>query len=74
MFWFTDKDMTAAMDLVCGAGIFRPDNIYTDKHQYLSYSLSVAKLFVTSNARGTDNNPYYQALSQVLNAMIAMMM
>ena len=73
MFWFTDKNMKAAKDLVCGAGVFRPDNIYTDKHHYLSHSLSVAKLFVTNNARGTDNDPYYRALSQVLNAMIAML-
>lgn len=72
VFWFTDKDMKAAKDLVCGVGAFRPDNIYTDKHHYLSHSQRVAKLFATSVARGADNDPYYRALSQVLNAMIAM--
>lgn len=71
VFWFTDKDMEAAEKLVCSSGKFRADNIRTQKHHYLSQSPRVAKLFA-SLGRGVDNDPYYKALNQVLNAMISM--
>lgn len=72
VFWFTDKDMDAAEKLVCSSAIFRPDNSYTKKHHYLAQSPRVAKLFAASIGRGTDNDPYYKALNQVLNAMVSM--
>jgi len=72
VFWFADKDMDAAEKLVCSSGGFRADNTYTKKHHYLAQSPQVAKLFTASVGRGTDNDPYYKALNQVLNAMIAM--
>lgn len=72
VFWFTDKDMESAEKLVCSSGRFRPDNSYTKKHHYLAQSPRVAKLFATNVARGTDNDPYYKALNQVLNAMVSM--
>lgn len=72
VFWFTDKDMEAAEALICSSGSFRPKNSYTRQHHYLAQSPRVAKLFAASVGRGTDNDPYYKALNQVLNAMISM--
>jgi hypothetical protein len=72
VFWFTDKDMDAAERLVCSSGRFDPDNTYTKKHHYLAQSPRVGKLFATSVGRGTDTDPYYRALNQVLNAMVSM--
>ena len=46
--------------------------MYTKKHHYLAQSPRVAKLFAASIGRGTDNDPYYKALNQVLNAMVSM--
>lgn len=72
VFWFTDKDMGAAENLVCSSGGFRANNVYTKKHHYLAQSPRVAKLFAASVGRGADNDPYYKALNQVLNAMVSM--
>lgn len=72
VFWFTDKDMGAAETLICSSGSFRTNSSYTKKHHYLAQSPRVAKLFAASLGRGTDNDPYYKALNQVLNAMISM--
>ena len=32
VFWFAEKDLYYAQQLVCGSGFFRADNIYTKKH------------------------------------------
>jgi hypothetical protein len=72
VFWFADKDKESALDLVCASGPFRRDNSYTEKHHYLSQSSRVAKLFATGNARAAENEPFYKALNQSLNAMTSM--
>ena len=72
IFWFTDKDMEAAQALVCSSGLFRENNVYTNGHHYLKHSPRVAKLFASSGGRSSDNDPYYRALNQVLNAMVSM--
>lgn len=72
VFWFADKDQESALNLVCANGPFRPDNSYTQKHHYLSQSSRVAKLFSTSNTRTAENEPFYKALNQALNAMASM--
>lgn len=72
VFWFADKDKESALDLVCASGPFRRDNSYTEEHHYLSQSTRVAKLFATSNAKTAENEPFYKALNQSLNAMTAM--
>ena len=72
VFWFTDKDMEAAEKLICSQKPFRPDNTYTKKHHYLARSNRVAKLFTTKTDRSTENDPYYKALTQVLDAMVSM--
>ncbi|MCL1824547.1 MAG: hypothetical protein FWG26_01155 [Betaproteobacteria bacterium] len=70
VFWFTDKDMEAVKQLVCSSGKFNPDHSYTKQHHYLAASPRVAKLYATE--KGSDNDPYYKALNQVLSAMISM--
>lgn len=72
VFWFADKDRDSAMELVCSNGIFRANNSYTEKHHYLAQSPRVAKLFSTSNSKAPENEPFYKALNQALNAMVSM--
>jgi hypothetical protein len=72
VFWFAEKDQQSAKDLVCTGGPFRADNIYTDRHHYLAQSPKVAKLFATSADKAQENEPFYKALNQALNAMVSM--
>ncbi len=72
VFWFADKDMEQATELVCRHGKFRRDNLYTEKHHYLSRSPKVAKLFASSKDKQSENEPFYKALNQSLNAMVSM--
>lgn len=72
VFWFSNKDKKLAEDLVCKDSIFRPKSEYTKRHHYISSCESVAKLFSTSNVKGTEREPFYNALNQVLNGLISM--
>jgi hypothetical protein len=72
VFWFAEKDQDSAQELVCSGGLFRADNIYTNKHHYLAQSSKVAKLFATSASKAQENEPFYKALNQALNAMVSM--
>jgi hypothetical protein len=72
VFWFADKDQVSAQELVCASGPYRAENMYTNKHHYLAQSPKVAKLFATSASKAPENEPFYKALSQVLNAMVSM--
>jgi hypothetical protein len=72
VFWFADKDIKAAKELVCSSGLFRNDNSYTDKHHYLSECPRVAKLFASSTNKAAENEPFYKALNQALNGMVSL--
>lgn len=72
VFWFADKDHKAAKELVCSSSPFRKDNLYTDKHHYLSKCPRVAKLFASSPNKTTENEPFYKALNQALNGMVSL--
>lgn len=72
VFWFAPKNQAAAANLVCSLGPFRPENTYTFKHHYLARSPSVAKLFASNNSRTQENEPFFKALNQALNATVAM--
>lgn len=72
VFWFAEKDLDSAQKLVCASSLFREDNIHTKKHHYLSQSTTVAKLFATSASKAPENEPFYKALNQTLNAMVSM--
>lgn len=71
VFWFTAKDMHAAEKLVCRTGGFRMDNPYTKEHHYLSTCDTVAKVFATE-AKSQEQDPFYKAINQVLNAYVSM--
>lgn len=71
VFWFVDKDRESALELVCASKPYRTGNSYTKKHHYLSQSPRVAKLFSTSK-KAPENEPFYKALNQSLNAMVSM--
>jgi hypothetical protein len=72
VFWFAEKDHESAKKLVCTYGHFRENNVYTMKHHYLSQSHKVAKLFATNADKALENEPFYKALNQALNAMVSM--
>jgi len=72
VFWFTDKDKSAAEKLVCSRGVFRPDSMYTKRHHYISQCSRVAKVFASEASRGADLEPFYKALNQVLHAQVSM--
>lgn len=72
VFWFAPKNTDAAEALVCSFGPFRQNNSYTRKHHYLSRCPVVAKLFASGNDRAPENDPFFKALNQALNATIAM--
>lgn len=72
VFWFSDKDTSAAKELVCQNTPFRMDNVYTDKHHYLSQSPRVAKVFSSSVKKAAENEPFYKALNQALNGMVSL--
>jgi hypothetical protein len=71
VFWFTEKDKKAAEQLVCRTGNFRADNMYTKEHHYISTCETVAKVFATE-AKSQEQEPFYKALNQVLNAFVSM--
>ena len=70
VFWFHDKDKQKAEDLVTQTIPLRTDNIYTKKHHYLGEVDSVAKLFADERKKSSDNEIFYKALNQSLNAMV----
>jgi len=72
VFWFAEKDKDSAEKLVCNSSLFPENNMHTKKHHYLSQSPKVAKLFATSASKAMENEPFYKALNQTLNAMVSM--
>lgn len=72
VFWFTEKDRAEAEEMVCRNGVFTPNNSYTLKHHYLATSPKVAKVFATKGGGTQENEPFYKALNQALNAMVSM--
>lgn len=72
VFWFAAKDKKAAEKLVCRSGNFRTNNRYTNEHHYISSCETVAKVFSTE-AKSQEQEPFYKALNQVLNAYVSML-
>jgi len=70
VFWFHDKDKQKAEELVTQTTPVPKDNVYTKKHHYLDEIDSVAKLFADERKKSADNEIFYQALNQSLNAMV----
>lgn len=70
VFWFHEKDKQKAEELVTQTTPLRTDNIYTKKHHYLGGVGSVAKLFADERKKSAENEMFYKALNQSLNAMV----
>jgi len=71
VFWFSDRDYEATKQLICKDVPRIASNTYIDKHHYLRNSPRVAKLFASSK-KSPENDLFYKALNQALNAMISM--
>lgn len=72
VFWFADKDTSAAKQLVFATHPFRKDNTFSLEHHYLSSNERVAKLFASNNAKASENEPFYKALNQALSATVSL--
>lgn len=72
VFWFAEKDQESAYKLVCKNSLFKDHIAHTRRHHYLAQSSKVAKLFATSADKAPENEPFYRALNQALNAMVSM--
>lgn len=70
VFWFHDKDKQKAEELVVRTTPLRKEYDYTNKHHYLDGPDRVAKLFAEEGKKSSDNEIFYKALNQSLNAMI----
>lgn len=70
VFWFHDKDILKAEELIVNNTPLPKNNAYTKKHHYLSNSDYVAKLFADEKKQKAENELIYKALNQSLNAMV----
>jgi Holliday junction resolvase-like predicted endonuclease len=70
VFRFHGKDKLKAEDLVTQTTPLRKDNSYTQKHHYLDRVDGVAKLFADESKSSPDNEIFYKAMNQSLNAMV----
>lgn len=69
VFWFDAKDKKRAEERVIRDTPLTKDNIYTQKHHYMSDE-KVVKLFTSEKNKDLSNEPIYKAINQSLNAMI----
>lgn len=72
VFWFSDRDRESAQKLVCKDYPDLVNNTRIEKHHYLDSSSKVAKLFANVKSNSQENDLFYKALNQSLNAMISM--
>ncbi len=70
VFWYHDKDKQEAEGLVIRKFKFRNNNIHTSEHHYLNGVDRVAKLFADERKQSSENELFYKALNQSLNAMV----
>jgi len=69
VFWFHKKDIDEAIKLVEKTTPINKKYGYPRNHHYLR-DTKVAKLFTSDNQKNLENDPFYKALNQSLNAMI----
>ena len=71
VFWFAEKSLREAKELVCSTGVFSENNSYTNQHHYIAHSDRVAKLITSSQVKGQEADLFYKALNQILSAFVA---
>src|SRR3989338_92021 len=70
VFWFHDKNMEQAEEIITNNSPLQKDNTYTKKHHYLDGKNRAAKLFADERSKAAENEAFYKALNQSLNALI----
>lgn len=70
VFWFHNKDKQKAEDLIIRTTRLPKNDRFTEKHHYLGGVNHVAKLFADEGKKSADNELFYKALNQSLNAMV----
>lgn len=71
VFWFHSKDKPKAEYLVTRTTSLEKGYPHIKKHHYLAGVESVAKLFASEGKNSADNEIFYKALNQSLNAMVS---
>ena len=69
VFWFHNKDLVKAKQLVLETTPIHESHPMIEKHHYLN-SDTVAKLFADEKKKKAENEIFYKALNQSLNAMV----
>ncbi len=70
VFWFDKKDTYKANEWILKNTPHQEIIRSRDKHRYLNTNEKVAKLFASSNKPSSENEMFYKALNQCLNAMV----
>lgn len=70
VFWFDAVDARRRIELLTSRTPLEEDNIYTEKHHYLTAGDRVAKLFESEKVRNREYDPIYKALNQCLSALV----
>ena len=70
VFWFAEKDLTRANEMITGTVPIFDGNTYRRDHHYIKDGQQVAKLFAGESGRNLENEIIYKALNQSLNAMV----
>lgn len=71
VFWFHDKDIHKTEEMLSNTTHLRKGSAFIKQHHYLSNTNEkVAKLFASKADRKNENELFYKALNQSLNAMV----
>lgn len=70
VFWFHEKNLKQAEELITSTTHLRENNTYTQQHHYLNNKNRAAKLFADEKSRDSENEIFYKALNQSLNSLI----
>ncbi len=70
VFWFHDKDTAKTIELLIKTTPFKQHDDLMEDHRYVGEVNDVAKLFADDSTKSSDNEIFYKALNQSLNAMV----
>ncbi len=70
VFWFHTKDQFKASKLVKKILKLHDDNMYVEEFHYMAGHEKVAKFFASQKGKATENEPFFKAINQTLNAYL----
>jgi len=70
VFWFHKKDDFKARSLVAKQLNLRRNNTYIEKFHYMDVHEKAAKLFASQKGKSIENEPFFKAINQILNAYL----